>query len=217
MSIKLFGYWRSSATYRLRIALNLKGIKYEYIPVHLVKNGGEQHQQRYQGLNPTELVPTLIDEEYALVLTQSMAIVEYLDEKYPSINRLLPVNPADKARVRAISQDIACDIQPLANLRILQYLNSELRLSEKQQNRWSAHWIEKGLAAVDKRLLKTAGDYCFSNQVTLADVCLIPQVYNALRCSVDMSCFPSIQRVYLNCNKLRAFEAAKPENQIDAE
>ena len=217
MSIKLYGYWRSSATYRLRIVLNLKDIEYEYIPVHLVKNGGEQHQQNYQSLNPTELVPTLIDDDYDLVLNQSMAIIEYLDERYPAINRLLPVDSADKVRVRALSQDIACDVQPITNLRIVQYLKNELSLLDVEQQRWLVHWIEKGLRSVEKRLRYTAGQYCFANDITMADVCLIPQVYNALRYSIDLNTFPLIKQIYHNCNKLSAFDAAKPENQIDAE
>ncbi|MEP7706190.1 maleylacetoacetate isomerase [Paraglaciecola sp. 25GB23A] len=217
MSIKLYGYWRSSATYRLRIVLNLKDIEYEYIPVHLVKNGGEQHQQNYQSLNPTELVPTLIDDDYDLVLNQSMAIIEYLDERYPAINRLLPVDSADKVRVRALSQDIACDVQPITNLRIVQYLKNELSLPDVEQQRWLVHWIEKGLRSVEKRLRYTAGQYCFANDITMADVCLIPQVYNALRYSIDLNAFPLIKQIYHNCNKLSVFDAAKPENQIDAE
>lgn len=217
MSIKLYGYWRSSATYRLRIVLNLKDIEYEYVPVHLVKNGGEQHQQNYQSLNPTELVPTLIDDDYDLVLNQSMAIIEYLDERYPTINRLLPVDSTDKVRVRALSQDIACDVQPITNLRIVQYLKNELSLPDVEQQRWLVHWIEKGLRSVEKRLRYTAGQYCFANDITMADVCLIPQVYNALRYSIDLNTFPLIKQIYHNCNKLSAFDAAKPENQIDAE
>jgi maleylacetoacetate isomerase len=217
VSIKLYGYWRSSATYRLRIVLNLKNIEYEYIPVHLVKNGGEQHQQNYQSLNPTELVPTLIDDDYDLVLNQSMAIIEYLDERYPAINRLLPVDSADKVRVRALSQDIACDVQPITNLRIVQYLKNELSLPDIEQQRWLVHWIEKGLRSVEKRLRYTAGQYCFANEITMADVCLVPQVYNALRYSIDLNAFPLIKQIYQNCNKLSAFDAAKPENQIDAE
>jgi maleylacetoacetate isomerase len=217
VSIKLYGYWRSSATYRLRIVLNLKDIEYEYIPVHLVKNGGEQHQQNYQSLNPTELVPTLIDDDYDLVLNQSMAIIEYLDERYPAINRLLPVDSADKVRVRALSQDIACDVQPITNLRIVQYLKNELSLPDIEQQRWLVHWIEKGLRSVEKRLRYTAGQYCFANEITMADVCLVPQVYNALRYSIDLNAFPLIKQIYQNCNKLSAFDAAKPENQIDAE
>jgi maleylacetoacetate isomerase len=216
MSIRLYGYWRSSATYRLRIALNLKGIEYDYIPVHLVKNGGEQHQHHYHSLNPAELVPTLVDEENHLILHQSMAIIEYLDEKYPDVSRLIPIDLNDKLRVRALSQDIACDIQPLANLRIIQYLKNELSATESEQKRWVVHWMEKGLAAVEKRLQHSSGDYCFADTITMADVCLIPQIYNANRFSLDLSSFPIIQRVYQNCNHLAAFDAAKPENQIDA-
>ena len=217
MSIKLHGYWRSSASYRVRIALNLKGIAYEYVPVHLVKDGGEQHQARYQGLNPSELVPTLVDEDEDVILNQSLAIIEYVDEKYPSAVKLLPEHKLQRARVRALAQDIAADIQPLANLRVLQYLESHYQVDADGKAEWSRHWIEKGFAGIEKRLQTTAGKYCFGFDLSLADVCLVPQIYNALRFGVDMASFPLIQRIHENCNKLPEFVAAKPENQPDAQ
>lgn len=216
ISMKLYGYWRSSATYRVRIALNIKGIEYEYIPVHLVKNGGEQHSQNYQSLNPAELVPTLVDEDYDLVLNQSMAIIEYLEERYPNSHNLLPCDAGDKVRVRTLAQDIACDIQPLVNLRILQYLKNDLFLADIEQQKWSVHWMLNGLSAIERRLRYTAGEFCFASEVTIADLCLVPQVYNALRASIEIGDFPLIERIYNNCNKLPGFEQAKPENQIDA-
>ena len=216
MSITLYGYWRSSATYRVRIALNLKQIPYVYVPVHLVKNGGGQHLAEYQTLNPAELVPTLVDDE-GNVLNQSSAIIEYLDELYPQQPKLLPSTPLDKAKIRTLAQDITCDIQPLANLRVMQYLNKSLSCSDSQQKAWSRHWIETGFGGLEKRLQKSAGDYCFGNTLTMADVCLVPQVYNASRFSINLDNCPLIQKINLHCNQLAAFVAAKPENQPDAE
>ncbi|WP_102796651.1 maleylacetoacetate isomerase [Bowmanella denitrificans] len=217
MSIKLYSYWRSSASYRVRLALNLKKISYQYIPVHLVKDGGEQHQQAYLGLNPAELVPTLVDEDEDIILNQSLAIIEYLDEKYSSPVRLLPEHKLQRARVRALALDIAADIQPLANLRVLQHLESAYQVDTQGKTDWSRHWIEKGFAAIERRLQNTAGKFCFGFDLTMADVCLIPQVYNAQRFGVDMSQFPLIQRIQENCNKLPEFVSALPENQPDAQ
>jgi len=216
MAITLYGYWRSSATYRVRIALNLKQIDYTYLPVHLVKDGGGQHKAEYQTLNPTELVPTLVDEE-GNILNQSLAIIEYLDDLYPHTTLLLPQSALDKARVRTLAQDIACDIQPLANLRVLQYLKNPLPCSDAEQKTWCQHWIEAGFKGIEQRLKSSAGDFCFGNKVTMADVCLVPQVYNAIRFAVAMDKYPLIQQIYHNCNQLSAFVAAKPENQSDAE
>ena len=216
MAITLYGYWRSSATYRVRIALNLKQLDYTYLPVHLVKEGGGQHKAEYITLNPTELVPTLVDED-GNVLNQSLAIIEYLDDLYPHTTLLLPQSALHKARVRTLAQDIACDIQPLANLRVLQYLKNPLPCSDEEQKAWCQHWIEAGFKGIEQRLKSSAGDYCFGNKVTMADVCLVPQVYNALRFAVAMDNYPLIQQIYHNCNRLPAFVAAKPENQPDAE
>ena len=216
MSIKLYGYWRSSATYRVRIALNLKQLGYEYIPVHLVKDGGEQHSSDYQALNPARLLPTLIDDDEDIILNQSMAIIEYLDERYPAHCSLMSKHIMDRARIRTLAQDLACDIQPLANLRVLNYLSDTLEITEQDKTQWSKHWIEKGFAGIEKRIQNTAGEYCFGFDLSMADVCLVPQVYNARRFGVDMQQFPVIERITSHCNKRQEFIAALPENQPDA-
>ena len=216
MQYTLYGYWRSSATYRVRIALQLKNCAFDYVPVHLVRDGGGQHQAAYAQLNPAQLVPTLIDHQNGLRLNQSLAIIEYLNERHQACP-LLPTNSADKARVRALALDIACDIQPLANLRVLQYLRQPFGLLDHQQQQWSRHWIGEGLGTLEQRLQQCAGDYCYANQLSLADLCLVPQVYNALRFNVELEQFPVIQRIYARCNSLAAFDAARPENQADAE
>jgi len=184
MSIKLHGYWRSTATYRVRIALNLKGVDYEYVPVHLVANGGEQHSMDYARLNPAHLVPTFVDEDEDIILNQSLAIIEYLDERYASDFRLIPEHKTERARV-----DVSV---------------------------WAAHWITLGFDAIEKRLQTQSGKYCFDFDVTMADICLVPQVYNAKRFNIDMDQYPLISKIADNCNALEAFEKAKPENQIDA-
>ncbi|MCC2616668.1 maleylacetoacetate isomerase [Aestuariibacter halophilus] len=217
MSLKLYGYWRSSATYRVRIALNIKGLDYEYVPVHLVKEGGEQHQDAYSQLNPAHLVPTLVDEDRDIILNQSMAIIEYLDERYPQTPRLLPSHTLDRARVRTVALDLACDIQPLANLRVLNKLADDFAVDQEGKAAWARHWITLGFEALETRLKNTAGDYCFGFDVTLADVALVPQVYNALRFGVDMSKYPLIDKVYQNCSALTPFKLAAPENQPDAQ
>lgn len=211
--MKLYGYWRSSAAYRVRIALNLKNIECEHISVHLVKDGGEQHKPNYIAMNPTELVPTLIDGD--LTINQSMAMLEYLEEAYEQ-TPLLPNDIKEKAIVRALALDIACEVHPLNNLRVLQYLNGELGVTEQEKTAWYHHWIVQGFTAFEKTLEKTAGDFCFGDNVTIADLCLIPQVYNANRFKVDMSAFPLINKVVENCNKQPAFIDAAPENQADA-
>lgn len=217
MSLKLYGYWRSSASYRVRIALNLKGISYEYIPVHLVKDGGQQKSIEYQRLNPAMLVPSLVDESEDITLTQSMAIIEYLDEKYPSDIELLPKHTIDRAWVRMLAQDLACDIQPITNLRILQALSLEFNANTQATKKWAHDWIVKGFVALEKRLKTRSGKYAFGYSITLADVCLVPQVYNAIRFEVDMQQFPLIQKVYDNCQLLPAFIDAAPQNQPDAD
>lgn len=217
MSLKLYGYWRSTASYRVRIALNLKGVDYEYIPVHLVNNGGEQHQDAYKQLNPNRLVPTFVDDQEDVILNQSMAIIEYLDERFGGKERLLPAHATERARVRALAQDIACDIQPLGNLRVLNALKENYELTQPQAFAWAADWIRKGFDGIEKRLATQAGKYCFDFDVTLADVCLVPQVYNAQRFGVDMSGYPLITKIAKNCNELEAFIAAHPDNQPDAD
>lgn len=217
MSLKLYGYWRSSATYRVRIALNLKQLDYEIVPVHLVKDGGQQHSEQYLGLNPAELVPTLYDDDEDIILNQSLAIIEYVDEKYEQGVKLLPAHALERARVRTLALDFAADMQPLGNLRVLNYLQDEFNQDQQGKARWACHWMQKGFAGVEKRLQSTAADYCFGFDVTLADVCLVPQVYNAERFGLDMQQFPTIQRVADNCIQLDAFKKAQPHLQPDAE
>jgi maleylacetoacetate isomerase len=216
MSLKLYGYWRSSATYRVRIALNLKGLDYEYIPVHLDKDGGEQHTNNYSLLNPAQMVPTFFDDDEDIILNQSLSIIEYIDERYPEPNRLLPLHKVERARVRALALDIACDIQPLANLRVKQVLKSDYGRSDTDILNWGRKWIMGGFDAIEKRLQTQAGKYCFDFDVSLADVCLVPQVYSAKRFDVDMSQYPLISKITENCQALEAFALAIPEKQSDA-
>ena len=212
--MKLYGYWRSSASYRVRIALNLKGLAYEYEPVHLVKDGGQQHSEAYRKLNPARLVPTFLDGDVRL--NQSLAIIEYLEECYPK-KPLLPSAPADKARVRALAYDLACELQPVTNLRVLQYLTGELNCSDEQRSAWIANWVERSFTAFEQRLTEYAGDYCYGNSVTLADICLIPQVYNAQRFNLDLSSYPTLMAVHERLQALDAVQQARPENQADAQ
>jgi len=211
----LYGYWRSSAAYRVRIALNLKGLAYESHAVHLVNNGGEQHAPDYQALNPQELVPCLVDE--GRVLTQSMAIVEYLDETHPT-PPLLPADPAGRARVRALAQVVGCDVHPLGNLRVLQYLANGMGLDESAKGVWSRHWIGEGLRALEAMLSGhvATGRFSHGDAPTLADICLVPQIYNAIRWKLSLDDYPTIQRVYDACQALEAFQRAAPEAQPDA-
>jgi len=212
--MKLYGYWRSSAAYRVRVALNLKNIACQLLSVHLVKNGGEQHHDDYVDLNPTHLVPTLIDGE--LVLNQSMAIIDYLDSVYPDV-ALYPEGAAEKAIVQSLALDIACEIHPVNNLRIQQYLASSLNVNDQDKLNWTLHWMNTGFTALETRLKKTSGDYCYKNQITVADLCLVPQVYNANRFGVDMSQYPIITAIVERCNQQPAFIDALPENQSDAQ
>ncbi|MCJ8320209.1 MAG: maleylacetoacetate isomerase [Colwellia sp.] len=212
--MKLYGYWRSSAAYRVRIALHLKEIDFESISVHLVKNGGEQHTEEYSALNPSHLVPTLVDGD--LVLNQSVAIIDYLDNLFPDV-ALYPDDLALKAKVQALSLDIACEMHPINNLRVQQYLVKELNVTEQEKMDWVQHWMKTGFASIEAQLVKTSGQYCFADQITFADICLVPQVYNAKRFGVDLSLLPNICRVVSNCQSLIAFEKAHPDNQIDAQ
>mgnify|MGYP005812288227 CR=1 FL=1 len=211
--MKLYGYWRSTAAYRVRIALHLKAITFESISVHLVKNGGEQHQKDYSALNPTHLVPTLVDGDFSL--NQSLAIIDYIDHKKSQV----PLYPSDvklKAQVQALALDIACEVHPLNNLRVQQYLVKKLKLDDASKSAWVDHWMTVGFSAVEQQLAKTAGKYCFSDLITVADICLVAQVYNAKRFNVDMSNYPLITRIVNECNKHPAFIKALPENQQDA-
>ncbi|MCS6204678.1 maleylacetoacetate isomerase [Shewanella baltica] len=215
--MKLYGYWRSSAAYRVRIALNLKGISAEQLSVHLVRDGGEQHKAAYSALNPLELVPTLVmdDELDADALSQSLAIIEYLDEIHPQ-SPLLPASALERAHVRAMALTVACEIHPLNNLRVLQYLTQTLGVDEAAKNTWYHHWVASGFAALETLLVRHSGRYCFGDTVTLADLCLVPQVYNAQRFNVDLTPYPNIMRVWAECNQLEAFADAAPERQADA-
>ncbi len=211
--LKLYGFWRSTAAYRVRIVLALKGIKYERYPVHLVKAGGEQHGEAFQAINAMQLVPTLVDGE--LKLSQSMAIAEYLEESYPQ-HPLMPKALKLKAKVRELAQTVACDIHPLNNLRVLQYLKGDLAVTQTAIDSWYHHWVKLGFEAIEKKLNHTAAEFCFANTLTLADVFLTAQVYNAHRFKVDMTPYPLISAINSRCLTLAAFQDALPENQSDA-
>lgn len=212
--IKLFSYFRSSAAYRVRIALNLKELPYDYEMIHLLRSGGEQHSNEYKNINPLKLVPTLIDGEH--VLSQSLAIIEYLEEKFTDTFSLLPEDLEQRSYVRQLSQIISCDIHPINNLRVLKYLNEELNVCDEGKKAWYAHWIKLGFDAFEEQLTKTAGQFCVGEQPTIADCCLIPQVYNALRFKINIDNYPKIQNVYQHCMSIHAFKKAMPENQPDA-
>ncbi|ODN43175.1 maleylacetoacetate isomerase [Piscirickettsia litoralis] len=212
--MKLYGYFRSSASFRVRIALALKEINYENIPVHLLNEGGEQYKADYTEINPQQLVPSLIDGE--AVITQSLAIVEYLDAKYPGVMPLVPKDIWLAAKARQIAYAIACDIHPMNNLRVLQYLKGELKVDDEVKNTWYHHWVLTGFTAIEKMLGETCDQYCLGDQLSLADVCLIPQVYNAKRFNCDLTKFPRILAIYEHCMEHDAFIQAAPENQPDA-
>ncbi|KLN59757.1 maleylacetoacetate isomerase [Kiloniella spongiae] len=215
--MKLYSYWRSTAAYRVRIALNLKQAQYDIIPVHLVKNGGEQLKEKYKEINPQKLVPALKTKESG-TLTQSMAIIEYLDEVLPGHN-LLPDNAADRAFIRSLSQLVCCDIHPINNLRVLKYLTGEMLLSQDQKSTWYEHWVLEGLLAFEQRLKNRnrGGRYCLGSEPGMADCCLVSQLYNAHRFDISIANFSEIRRIEENCLKLEAFDKARPENQVDAE
>jgi maleylacetoacetate isomerase len=214
--MKLYTYFRSSAAYRVRIALNLKGLPYEAVPVHLLKDGGEQLQQGYRMINPSAAVPALQDERGTL--TQSMAILEYLEETHPDVP-LLPADPLGRARVRELSQIIACDIHPLNNLRVLRYLKNTVGVTEDVKNEWYRHWVTEGLASLEAHLARDPGtaDFCHGETPTLADCLLVPQVFNAQRFDIDVAAWPNIARINANCVDLPAFQHAHPSQQPDAE
>jgi maleylacetoacetate isomerase len=213
--VKLYGYFRSSAAFRVRIALNLKGLRYEQASIHLRKK--EQLAPDYLALQPQGLVPALEDD--GEIFVQSLAIVEYIDETHPE-PPLLPGHPADRARVRALAQAIACDIHPIDNLRVLRYLGDPLGHDEKAVELWFNHWISLGFAAIERLLAEDdrTGRFCHGDRPGLADLCLVPQMFNARRYpSFDITPFPTIQRVFDACMALDAFERARPEKQPDAE
>ena len=214
MSYVLFGYWRSSAAYRVRIGLHLKGIPFEYRSVHLIKDGGEHRTAEFATKNPLKLVPVLQTPEGEYI-TQSLAILEYLNDMHPE-PAFLPKTHLQRAHVRAISLVIACDIHPLNNLRVLQYLKNSLECSDEVRDNWYGHWIHEGFRAVEQTLQKTHRLYCVGNEISLADICLIPQVYNARRFNVPLSDYPLISAIDERCRELPFFKQASPEVQIDA-
>lgn len=224
-AMKLYSYWRSSASYRVRIALNLKGLPYDIVPVDLLKNGGQQHTAEYRAMNPAALVPTLIDERDAAAsspasaapLTQSLAIIEYLEEICPQ-PPLLPSGAVDRAYVRSLALSIACDIHPLNNLRVLRYLTRTVGINEETKDAWYRHWCEQGLAAIESVLAADSrtGTFCYADAPGVADCCLIPQVANAERFHCDLSAMPTVLRINQACLALDSFVRAAPANQLDA-
>ena len=211
--MKLYNYFRSSASYRVRIALALKGLDYDYQSVHLSKN--EQFNESYAAVAATRLVPTLVDGDQAF--TQSLAIIEYLDETHPA-PPLLPKDALGRARVRALAFDIACEIHPLNNLRVLRYLVRDLKVSEDDKNRWYRHWVETGLETVERQLNDPrTGAFCHGDAPTLADVTLVPQIFNAQRFDCRLDHVPTVMRVFEACMKLPAFDLTQPSKCPDAE
>ena len=211
--IKLYSYWRSSACYRVRIALNLKGLPFETVAVHLVK--GEQHAEGFHDVNPQELIPVL--KHGGRMLRQSLAIMEYLDENFDTKRPLMPNVARDRQRARAIAQMIACDIHPLNNLRVMQYLEKEFGAEEQQRDAWTRNWIRAGFRALEEVLADSTatGTYCEGDAPTMADCCLVPQVYNAQRFGLKVDAWPNIARINAECLKLPAFDLARPEKQPD--
>ena len=214
--MKLYTFFRSSASYRVRIALNLKAIGCEQAPIHLRRGGGEQLMPAYTAINPQALVPTL--EDNGRILTQSLAIMEYLEETHPN-PPLLPKDPADRALVRSMALVIACEVHPIQNLRVLNYVKATYNQTDEQVNKWAQHWIDLGLAALQEMIVAQPkrGKFCFGDVPTLADVCLIPQLGNARRYGCDLSKYPTILEIEKNCNAIPAFANAAPEKQPDAE
>jgi maleylacetoacetate isomerase len=214
--MKLYTFFRSSASYRVRIALNLKGMAYEQVPVHLRRGGGEQLQPAYKAINPQALVPAL--EDNGRILTQSLAIIEYLEEKYPAVP-LLPKDPGDRALVRSMALVVACEVHPIQNLRVLNYVKSKYDQTDEQVNQWAQHWINLGLTALEQMIVAQShpGEFCFGNAATVADICLVPQLGNARRYGCDLSRYPNIVRIEKKCMALAAFADAAPEKQPDAE
>ena len=214
--MKLYNYFRSSASYRVRIALNLKNLPYDYVPVHLVRGGGEHLLPEYRKLNPDAVVPTLVEGDE--VITQSLAIIEWLEETHPE-PPLLPKSPADRAHVRSLALQVACEIHPLNNLRVLKYLKHSVGVDDATKDAWYRHWIESGFATLEQRLAGDArtGKLCYGDTPTIADLCLVPQVYNANRFKIDTTRYPTIQRINDYALTLDAFARAEPGVQPDSE
>lgn len=211
--MKLYDYYRSTACYRVRIALNYKDISYETLPVHLTNNGGEQHLPDYLALNPQGLVPTL--NENGHILSQSLAIMEYLEEICPT-PAILPTTPLGRGLVRSVAMAIACDIHPINNLRVLQQLRQEFQASETQVNEWYHHWLQLGFDSVEAQLKRFPRKQavCYGSEITMADMCLIPQVYNAKRFNFPMSRYPLINEINEYCLSIDAFAQATPVTQV---
>ena len=214
--MKLYTFFRSSASFRVRIALNLKGLSYDQAPIHLRRGGGEQLMAAYKSINPQALVPAL--EDNGKILTQSLAIIEYLEEKYPN-PPLLPADPADKAFVRSMALVIACEVHPIQNLRVLNHVKATYDQTDAQVNQWAQQWIDLGLSALEQMILGQLrrGTFCFGDAPTLADICLIPQLGNARRYGCDLSKYPTILAIEKSCMAVPAFANAAPEKQPDAE
>tara|TARA_R110001599_G_scaffold183999_1_gene377452 strand:- start:3478 stop:4119 length:642 start_codon:yes stop_codon:yes gene_type:complete len=213
--VKLYSFFRSSAAYRVRIALNLKALDYEQVPVHFRKDGGQHRLPHFLALNPQGLLPVLDDDGF--VLQQSLAIVEYLDEAYPDTLHLMPSDVRERSLVRAMAQMIACDLHPLNNLRVLNYLRVELDQTDEGVNAWYRHWVEENLVGLEEMVQRHGGQFCFGDEVSLADICLVPQMYNARRFSCDLTAFRELVAVDKRLRKLEPISAAAPELQPDAE
>ena len=212
-TLTLYTYFRSSAAFRVRIALNLKGLTCESKTIDLLKDGGEEKTAQYAQINPQKLVPAFCDGDQ--IITQSLAIIEYLEEKYPE-PALLPKEPIMRAKVRALALSVACDIHPLNNLRVVKHIADEFDADEMQKKQWMHHWMAEGFSAIEMQLNNSnSKDYCFGSSVSLADLMLIPQVYNARRFECEMSLYPRINSIYEQCMENAAFIAASPEKQGD--
>ena len=215
-SLHLYSYWRSSAAYRVRIALALKALAFETLPVHLLKDGGQQHAAAYVQVNPQQLVPVLLHGRRAI--RQSLAIIEYLEEAWTDAPLLLPGTARARGRVRALAQLVACDIHPLNNLRVLQFFERQWNVPQAERDEWVRHWIVEGLAAFEALVADdpATGAFCHGDVPGLADCCLVPQLYNARRFGVDLGPWPTLARIEQACLALPAFKAAAPEAQPDA-
>ena len=213
----LYNYFRSSTSYRARIAMNLKGLSFEYKSVHLLNNGGEQHRAEYRELNPIGGVPTLVHEMNGRthVIAQSMAIIEYLDEIQPTPHRFFPGAPAQRAVVRQMCENINADMHNFSNLKVLQYLDRELKTSPEQKEKWIHHWMQLGFTAVEELLKRNSGRYSFGDQVTAADLFLVPHCFTAARFNFDTSKFVNLSRVNTTCLEMPEFQAAHPSKQPD--